>query len=398
MIKKLLWLFFVINTECLPLKIKKCKLEDNTEPIKQKKTLSNRNTYENIIVDVVFNIFHDNEDGKVKKQVLKTQISVLNNAFSGKYSKKTMIDSNIRFRIKEYNYINSFIYYNNCDIYDKKIPTLYSIDNDITLNIVVCNSFSYLGWAYMPWEFNEKHKLYSIFIHTQSLPKGNYIGYNLGMTAVHEVGHYFGLPHTFSQLYSCVDGDYISDTPIEKFPSFSCEERDSCPNHPGKDPITNFMDYSPDTCMFEFTILQVNRMWDMIDRYKPKLKMISQYNYLKTQYFISYYKKGQGVCLYKDNTKLDTINLNNNGGAYLAHDECKTYISKYNSYAYTFINKNKAEKKKLKYNCFLHKLDLDKISDIKNSPTYDKNRFEDGNCYSIKLLPKTTTVKSTINN
>jgi len=396
MIRIFLCFSILIYVESLPLKLKKCKQDDHQEPLKQTKALSTRNTYENLIVDVIFNIFHDNEDGKVPKQALKNQISVLNNAFSGKYSKKSMIDSNIRFRIKEYNYINSFIYYNNCDRYDTKIPKLYSKDNDITLNIAVCNSLYYLGWAYMPWYFNEKNKLNTIFIHTQSLPNGIYEEYNMGMTAVHEIGHYFGLLHTFSVMSRCEEGDYISDTPIEKYPSFSCEERDSCPNHPGKDPINNFMDYSPDKCIFEFTTLQVKRMWNMIDRYKPKLKMISQYNYLKTQYIVSYYKKGKGFCVDKYNKKFDTIKLNNNG-VYLEHDECKRFISKYNSFAYTFINKNKAEQKKLKYNCFLHKLDIEQIVNIKNSPNYDKNRYEDGNCYSIKLLPKTTTVKSTIN-
>ena len=51
------------------------------------------------------------------------------------------------------------------------------------------------------------------------------------------------------------------------------------------------MDYSPDECMFEFTFLQINRIWDMTDRYKPKLKMKSENNYIISKNIVSYYKK-----------------------------------------------------------------------------------------------------------
>lgn len=74
-------------------------------------------------------------------------------------------------------------------------------------------------------------------------------GYNLGGTAVHEVGHWFGLLHTFEGL-SCLPGDpgdYIDDTPQEGTETAGCPaKKDSCPQIGGGDPVWNFMDYSSD--------------------------------------------------------------------------------------------------------------------------------------------------------
>ena len=210
-------------------------------------------------------------------------------------------------------------------------------------------------------------------------------GYNLGMTAVHEMGHFFGLLHTFSSVGKCEDGDMVQDTPIEKYPSFTCDERDSCPEHQGKDPITNYMDYSPDECMYEFSFQQINRMWDMIDRYKPKLKLKSQNNYLKSKNKVSYYKKGNGMCVDSNGDKFESVKINNNG-KYISQIECKKYISMYNSYAYTYITELKAKESNFKYNCFIHK--VHSVNNIKNDPTVDKNKFKNANCFSIKLIPK----------
>ncbi|KAF2162427.1 hypothetical protein M409DRAFT_58199 [Zasmidium cellare ATCC 36951] len=85
--------------------------------------------------------------------------------------------------------------------------------------------------------------------------------YNLGYTAVHEVGHWFGLLHTFGDGSCDGPGDYIPDTPQQQTATSGCPEMsDSCPDLPGLDPIHNFMDYSSDACMIEFTKFQAIRM------------------------------------------------------------------------------------------------------------------------------------------
>lgn len=67
-----------------------------------------------------------------------------------------------------------------------------------------------------------------------------------GQIAVHEVGHWLSLLHTFDGNSCDGPGDYIADTPQESVsPLNVCPVgRDSCPDEPGLDPIYNFMDYT----------------------------------------------------------------------------------------------------------------------------------------------------------
>jgi len=80
--------------------------------------------------------------------------------------------------------------------------------------------------------------------------------------------HFLGVEHTFAN--GCSPGDLIPDTPAEAYPNFGCnpeEMRDTCPE-PGLDPIHNFMDYSFDVCMYEWTQGQINVMHANIEFYR----------------------------------------------------------------------------------------------------------------------------------
>ncbi|CAG9978013.1 unnamed protein product [Clonostachys byssicola] len=86
-----------------------------------------------------------------------------------------------------------------------------------------------------------------------------------GEITVHEVGHWFSLLHTFDGDDCIGPGDYIDDTPQEATWELNvCPVgRDSCPDQPGLDPITNYMDYAglqpladkPDPSLIPLTVI-----------------------------------------------------------------------------------------------------------------------------------------------
>jgi hypothetical protein len=62
----------------------------------------------------------------------------------------------------------------------------------------------------------------------------------------------------------------VADTPAEKIASDGCPDgRDTCPGG-GEDPIYNFMDYSVDVCLLEFTDGQIKRLQDQMRTYRLK--------------------------------------------------------------------------------------------------------------------------------
>ncbi len=96
--------------------------------------------------------------------------------------------------------------------------------------------------------------------------------YDKGRTATHEIGHYFVLFHTFQggcgQGYT--SGDLINDTNPQMDSTSGCPTgKTSCNGQ--LTPIENYMDYSTDTCMDNFTPEQVNRIRCSIISYRSLL-------------------------------------------------------------------------------------------------------------------------------
>lgn len=110
--------------------------------------------------------------------------------------------------------------------------------------------------------------LYSTFGRPGSLPP-----YNTGRTTTHEVGHYLGLFHTFQggcAAGSCYSGgDRICDTNNESTAVFGCPGSSTTCGSP--DPFHNYMDYTDDTCMTNFTAEQARRIRCTLMNYRPNL-------------------------------------------------------------------------------------------------------------------------------
>jgi hypothetical protein len=148
-------------------------------------------------------------------------------------------------------------------------------DTNRYLNIYTNKASGSLGYAILPGSGVVGSTSDGVVLLYSAVGRDGSIGppYDQGRTGTHEVGHYFGLDHTFSGGCaggSCYQsGDLICDTNAESAPRFGCPSNpQSCGN---KDPFRNYLDYTDDLCMREFTPEQVNRMRCTIESWRPSL-------------------------------------------------------------------------------------------------------------------------------
>jgi hypothetical protein len=97
---------------------------------------------------------------------------------------------------------------------------------------------------------------------------------NMGRTLTHEVGHYFGLEHPFyggcASASNCYNnGDLICDTDPQGSETWGCPSSPSSCGNPHA--MHNYMDYTDDPCLWEFTYEQINRMRCTIEHWRPDL-------------------------------------------------------------------------------------------------------------------------------
>lgn len=237
-------------------------------------------------VNVVFHVIQNTSgDGFLSAATLQDQIDVLNEDFQALPGSLGEMgrDAKIRFRLATEDPLG-----------DPTTGITYSTND---------NWFADNGqyWNSLAWDTNRYLNIYTnsaggFFGYVPDWPQGGLVGQNRdrvvvwwqavgkdptpgwpenrGRTATHEVGHYFGIEHPFyggcAPAGSCyTNGDLICDTNPQNIDSFGCPGAQSSCGSP--DSFHNYMDYSDDPCLFEFTAEQVNRMRCTIEHWRPDL-------------------------------------------------------------------------------------------------------------------------------
>jgi hypothetical protein len=202
-------------------------------------------------------------NGDVTDTQISQQIAVLNKTFAGQESSQA---ANTGFTFT----LAGVDRYNNTQWHQDKQSSTYRkktrLGGKNALNIWLLD-FSYLGIATFPWDYARQPGIDGIRVQYTSLPGGSATNYNLGETATHEAGHWFGLYHTFQGGCTSTN-DEVADTPAQSSSTNGCPTgRDSC-SLPGLDPIHNYMDYSYDSCYNQFTPGQSTRISNMWTAYR----------------------------------------------------------------------------------------------------------------------------------
>ncbi|WP_210438301.1 zinc metalloprotease [Nocardioides xinjiangensis] len=239
--------------------------------------------FEPVTVPVRFHVIakdRGQEGGNLSRARIEAQVAVLNAAYEGTGFTFELERVTRTFEPQWFNLISSngaeprFYRGGGKEVAMKK--ALYGDSTSETLNIYSASlGQSLLGWAYFPSDFDADATAGNplpqyrdgVVIDYRSLPSvagdtgdsAVFSVYGEGDTATHEVGHWLELYHTFQG--GCSEpGDHVADTAPEASPAFQCPVgRDTCAGG-GADPITNFMDYTYDSCMTEFTPGQTARM------------------------------------------------------------------------------------------------------------------------------------------
>jgi hypothetical protein len=227
-----------------------------------KKSNGGRNTG-GTVINVYFHVINNGsgiENGDVPTRMINDQMRVLNDAFGPWGWAFNLVSTDRTTNAAWYN-----AGYGSAEESALKAALRQGTADD--LNIYTNNMPDYLGWATFPYSYASNPLNDGIMLLYSSMPGGSTKPYDEGDTATHEIGHWMGLYHTFQGGCSRF-GDYVADTPAERSYASICDlSRDTCPTA-GFDPVTNYMDYTDDACIVEFTTGQGQRMADAFATYR----------------------------------------------------------------------------------------------------------------------------------
>ena len=228
------------------------------------------------IIPIVFHIIHKTDGtGNIPDQRIHRQVQVLNQDFAavmGSPGEKGY-NTKIQFELVRITRTANDRWHNDQDEVQYKLTLGW--DQQRYLNVYVNTASGYLGYAYLPQE--DSGDVYDGVVMNYEAVGGRDSGnapFDQGRTLVHETGHYLGLLHTF-EGYGCYEGyeagDLIADTHSEDTEHYGCTRTYTCGT---PDDIHNYMNYTDDSCMHEFTPEQANRLVCSLVNYRPLLYSI----------------------------------------------------------------------------------------------------------------------------
>jgi hypothetical protein len=216
-----------------------------------------------VSVPVFFHVVTDGSAGNLTNAQINAQIAVLNTGFGGGAGGD---DSGFGFTLASVTRTNNATWYaSRSGGAEHAMKQALKQGGDNALNVYSTSGGAFLGWAYLP-EITDTAQAYldGVVFDWRTVPGASteYAGrFDQGETLTHEVGHWLNLEHTFFGACN-KQGDFVDDTPAQKKPSSGCPVGNDTCKAPGLDPIHNYMDYSDDPCLTEFTAGQSQRMRD----------------------------------------------------------------------------------------------------------------------------------------
>jgi len=233
-----------------------------------------------ITIPVVVHVLWNNNAQNISDAQIVSQLTALNNDFSGKNADKNKIpsyfqsfaaDCGIRFElattdpqgaptsgiVRRWTNIQSFGYDDRAK--HTSIGGDDAWDAGSYFNIWVCSTVGGLmGYSSLPGAAKEND---GVVISTSVFGTINIGGaFNKGRTAVHEVGHWLNLRHIWGDMYC--GNDNVDDTPTQQGANRGCPsgEKFTCGTTAHGDMYMDFMDLTDDGCMLMFTTGQRERM------------------------------------------------------------------------------------------------------------------------------------------
>lgn len=236
------------------------------------------------IIPVVVHVIHEGGSENISDAQIIDGITVLNEDYGklpGTNGDGNGVDMKVRFCLAKIdpngNCTNGIVRIKssltNHQTYERPLLKELSFwDNNKYLNIYIVKSISggVLGYSSFPGGPPNEDGV--VVKHNYFGRIGTAISTNsLGRTTTHELGHWFGIYHTFNNGCGsdlCNDGDYVCDTPPVASPNFGCPSSvNSCNNDVPDvpDQIENYLDYTSDACKNMFTNGQKQRLQATLD-------------------------------------------------------------------------------------------------------------------------------------